>query len=169
MKRIRALSEAECETLRAAWKDGPNGRVRQRAQAVYLAHRGYGRIARSALFEVGVDTISAWLDGWERAGLRGLYDEPRAGRPPIYTPNFARAGAAIACCYGMMSSRGCCRNRPSISICRPSSRSCRSKRSTAVIWSTRHRSFPTRSATGSGPCAGWIKRRKVWCWRWSND
>ena len=93
MKKVRrredeanpALSEAECETLRAAWKDGPNGRVRRRAQAVYLAHRGYGRIALSALFEVGVDTISAWLDGWERAGLRGWYDEPRAGRPPIYT------------------------------------------------------------------------------------
>ncbi|MBK7541941.1 MAG: transposase [Candidatus Competibacteraceae bacterium] len=89
MKRIRPLSEAECETLRAAWKDRPNGRVRQRAQAVYLAHRGYGRIALSALFEVGVDTISAWLDGWERAGLRGLYDESCAGRPPIYTPDEA--------------------------------------------------------------------------------
>ena len=54
-----------------------------------LANRGYGRIALSALFEVGVDTISAWLDGWEQAGLRGLYDEPRSGRPPIYTPDEA--------------------------------------------------------------------------------
>ena len=86
MKRIEPLSDAECETLRAAWKDGPNGRVRQRAQAVYLAHRGYGRIALSLLFEVDVDTISAWLDGWERDGLCGLYDEPRSGRPRIYTP-----------------------------------------------------------------------------------
>lgn len=60
-----------------------------------MAHRGYGRIALSALFEVGVDTISAWLDGWERAGLRGLYDEPRAGRPPIYTP----AEAAQLCAW----------------------------------------------------------------------
>lgn len=89
MKRIQPLSEAECETLRAAWKAGPSSRVRQRAQAVYLAHRGYGRIALSALFEVGVDTISAWLDGWEAAGLRGLYDEPRSGRPPIYTADEA--------------------------------------------------------------------------------
>ncbi len=86
MKRIEPLSDAECETLRAAWKDGPNGRVRQRAQAVYLAHRGYGRIALPSLFEVDVDTISAWLDGWERDGLCGLYDEPRSGRPRIYTP-----------------------------------------------------------------------------------
>ena len=43
MKRIRPLNEAACETLRAAWKEGPNGRVRQRAQAAYLANRGYGR------------------------------------------------------------------------------------------------------------------------------
>lgn len=62
MKRIRPLSEAESETLRAAWKDGPNSRVRRRAQAVYLAHRGHGRIALSLLFEVDVDTISGWLD-----------------------------------------------------------------------------------------------------------
>lgn len=42
---------------------------------------GYGRIALSALFEVGVDTISAWLDGWERAGLRGCMMNPvRDGR-----------------------------------------------------------------------------------------
>ena len=86
MKRIGPLSAVECETLRAAWKDGPNSRVRQRAQAVYLAHRGYTRIALAALFEVGVDTISAWLDGWERDGLCGLSDEPRSGRPRIYTP-----------------------------------------------------------------------------------
>ncbi|MBK8508352.1 MAG: helix-turn-helix domain-containing protein [Candidatus Competibacter sp.] len=85
MKRIRSLSDAECETLRAAWKGGPNGRVRQRAQAVYLAHRGYRRIALSGFFEVDVDTISAWLDGWERDGLCGLYDGPRSGRPRIYT------------------------------------------------------------------------------------
>ena len=38
MKRIEPLSDAECETLRAAWKEGPNSRVRQRAQAVYLYH-----------------------------------------------------------------------------------------------------------------------------------
>lgn len=38
MKRIRLLSDVECEALRAAWKDRPNDRVRQqRAQAVYLA------------------------------------------------------------------------------------------------------------------------------------
>lgn len=86
MKRIRPLSEAECETMRAAWKEGPNGRVWRRAQAVYLAHRGYGRIAVASLFEVEVDTISAWLDGWERAGGCGLWDAPRSGRPTIDTP-----------------------------------------------------------------------------------
>lgn len=40
VKQIRPLIEAEYETLRAAWKDGLNGRVRQRVQVVYLAHRG---------------------------------------------------------------------------------------------------------------------------------
>ncbi|MBK8508729.1 MAG: helix-turn-helix domain-containing protein [Candidatus Competibacteraceae bacterium] len=85
MKRIGPLSAAECETLREAWKDDPNGRVRQRAQAGYSIHRGYRRIVLAALFEVYVNTINTWLDGWEDEGLWGLYDEPRSGRPPIYT------------------------------------------------------------------------------------
>ena len=85
MKRIKPLSEAECATLRCAWKDGPTARVRQRAQAVYLSHRGYRRAALAALFEVGVDTISDWLNGWEPRGLRGLYDAPRSGRPQTYS------------------------------------------------------------------------------------
>ena len=29
--------------------------------------------------------VSHWLDHWEKAGLSGLYDAPRSGRPPIYT------------------------------------------------------------------------------------
>lgn len=33
MKRIRLLSDVECEALHAAWKDGPNDRVRQAAGA----------------------------------------------------------------------------------------------------------------------------------------
>lgn len=86
MRPIGPLSEAECEALLAAWIIGPNSRVRQRAQAVYLAHRGYGRIALSLLFEVDVDTIGAWLEGWERDGLCGLLDNPHSGRPRIQAP-----------------------------------------------------------------------------------
>ena len=86
MKRIQPLSEAECESLRCAWQEGPTARVRQRAQAVYLAHRGYRRKELGKLFEVNVDTITEWLNGWEQSGLRGLYDAPRSGRPQTYTP-----------------------------------------------------------------------------------
>lgn len=86
MKRIQPLTEAECETLRCAWKEGPSARVRQRAQAVYLAHRGYRRLELAKLFEVNADTITEWLDSWEQCGVRGLYDAPRSGRPMIYTP-----------------------------------------------------------------------------------
>lgn len=35
IKRVRPLSEAAGEALRAARKDGPNSRVQNRAQAVY--------------------------------------------------------------------------------------------------------------------------------------
>jgi transposase len=85
MKRIKELSEIERETLRWAWKEGPTARVRQRAQAIYWFDRNYRRADLGKLFEVDVDTISVWLDDWERDGLRGLYDAPRSGRPPIYS------------------------------------------------------------------------------------
>ncbi len=85
MKQIEPLTEAEIDTLRAAWKAGPTARVRQRAQAVYLNHRGYRRLALAELFEVDADTITDWLNSWERQGLRGLYDGTRSGRPLCYT------------------------------------------------------------------------------------
>ena len=36
-------------------------------------------------FEVHRDTVSKWLDHWERDGIVGLLDEARSGRPPICT------------------------------------------------------------------------------------
>ena len=52
---------------------------------MYLSAQGF-RIAQLVpIFEVGRDTLSAWIDDWERDGLVGLFDAPRAGRLPIYS------------------------------------------------------------------------------------
>ena len=85
-KYVTPLTEEERATLRAAMAYGPSARVRQRAQAVYGSDQGFRIGPLAVLLDVDRDTVSAWLERWERDGLRGLYDAPRPGRPMIYTP-----------------------------------------------------------------------------------
>jgi transposase len=85
MKYVKPLTEAERVTLQEAWKYGPTARVRQRAHALYLSAQGFRIPQLVPIFEVDRDTLSGWIDDWERDGLVGLFDAPRAGRPPIYS------------------------------------------------------------------------------------
>lgn len=85
MKYVKPLTEAERVTLQEAWKYGPTARVRQRAHALYLSAQGFRIPQLVPVFEVDRDTLSGWLDDWERDGLVGLFDASRIGRPPIYS------------------------------------------------------------------------------------
>ena len=85
MKYIKPLTEAERVTLQEAWKYGPTARVRQRAHALLLSGQGFRIPQLVGIFQVDRDTLSGWMDDWERDGLVGLFDAPRTGRPPIYS------------------------------------------------------------------------------------
>jgi transposase len=85
MKFIKPLSEVEKLTLEEAYKHHGQFRVRHRAHALLLSGRGYTIEQLQAIFEVKRDTISAWLDRWERDGIVGLFDQARSGRPNIFT------------------------------------------------------------------------------------
>jgi transposase len=85
MKFVTPLTEAEQITLREARDQGPTAALRRRAQAVELSSRGYRRTVIADLLNVHSETVSGWLDLWETQGLRGLYDQPRCGRPPRFT------------------------------------------------------------------------------------
>ena len=86
MKFVTPLTEAEQLTLLDARDQGPTAALRRRAQAVELSSRGYRRTAIADLLGVHRETVSGWLDLWDTQGLRGLYDQPRGGRPPRFTP-----------------------------------------------------------------------------------
>lgn len=86
MKFVAPLTEAERITLREARDHGPTAALRRRAQAVELSSRGYRLTAIAELLEVHRETVSGWLELWASQGLRGLYDLPRCGRPPLFTP-----------------------------------------------------------------------------------
>ena len=85
MKFIKPLSEVEKLTLEEARRNHPQFRVRNRAQALLLNARAYPVAQLQRIFEVGRDTVSAWLNGWETKGIIGIFDEVRSGRPAIFT------------------------------------------------------------------------------------
>ncbi|HSR50276.1 MAG TPA: helix-turn-helix domain-containing protein [Acidobacteriota bacterium] len=83
MKFAAALTEAERQTLHEAHHNGPSRRLRQRALAVYLSAKGYTIVQLTDIVEMDRDTISGWIDAWEKRGIVGLCDAPRSGRPSI--------------------------------------------------------------------------------------
>jgi transposase len=58
------------------------GRVALRAQMVRLAARGHSVPQIAAIHACGHDVVRTWLHRYQAAGLAGLEDLPRSGRPP---------------------------------------------------------------------------------------
>ncbi|MDP3010731.1 MAG: helix-turn-helix domain-containing protein, partial [Methylococcales bacterium] len=85
LKFVKTISEEIKEQLNQMYASHLNFRVRQRAHAILLSSKGYAIAKLQDIFEVDRDTISIWLDRFERQGIVGLEDMPRSGRTPIYT------------------------------------------------------------------------------------
>jgi transposase len=58
------------------------GRVALRAQMVLLCERGYRVPQIAQIHDCGEDVVRLWLHRYGEAGIAGLADEPRGGRPP---------------------------------------------------------------------------------------
>src|ERR1051326_3781125 len=58
------------------------GRVALRAHLVLLSDRGFTVQEIAVIHACGQDVVRTWLHRYERAGIAGLEDEPRSGRPP---------------------------------------------------------------------------------------
>ncbi len=61
---------------------------------VLLLHEGERVPAVAARLGVGADAVRTWLKRFNAAGLDGLRDRPRSGRPATYTPE--QVGEVIA-------------------------------------------------------------------------
>lgn len=86
MKFVAPLSDEEQTTLNEAYRHHPAPRVRQRAQAILLNAQGYTMTQLKGLFAVRLETVSSWMTNWETKGVVGLFDPPRSGRTPSFTP-----------------------------------------------------------------------------------
>ena len=85
--RLRALSEAERTAVEklAHSRTAPARQV-ERARIVWQASQDQMAPAIAAALRLTAPTVRAWVKRFNAQGLAGLEDQPRAGRPPTYTP-----------------------------------------------------------------------------------
>ena len=85
MKFVKPLTETELETLQAMHRFHPSRRARMRAHCIVLSHQRYQLDDIAQVYQASRRRVSNWIDRWHDLGLVGLYDQPRSGRPPIYS------------------------------------------------------------------------------------
>jgi transposase len=85
MQCVAPLSDPEIQTSTDMHRLHPSRRARMRAHSILLSHQGFSLSRIADMYQVSRYAVSAWLERWPKAGLGGLYDHPRSGRPPRLT------------------------------------------------------------------------------------
>jgi transposase len=84
---VRELTAAEHESVRRlAHARTEPARLVERARIIWLSSQGQRVPAVASALRLTRATVRQWLKRFNAAGLEGLRDQPRAGRPPTYTP-----------------------------------------------------------------------------------
>lgn len=81
MRYVAALSPEEEMQLQTILHDSDKHRIRMRAQAILLSHKGYKLKVIADICQVNRDTVSQWLSRWEQDKVDSLSDAARSGRP----------------------------------------------------------------------------------------
>ena len=65
------------------FSDEESNRTKLRAQALRLSNSGYSISQISQICLTTQETVSKWIDGWEKYQFDSLIDKPRSGRTPL--------------------------------------------------------------------------------------
>lgn len=85
--RLRELTEEEQAAIeRLAHSRTAPARQVERARILWQASQGEMVPAIAAALRLTAETVRDWIKRFNTQGLAGLEDQPRAGRPPTYTP-----------------------------------------------------------------------------------
>lgn len=92
---VRELTAEEArEVQRLAHSRTAAARLVERARIVWLSAQGWRVAAIAAEVGCGAATVRLWLKRFGEAGLAGLADAPRSGRPAAYSPE--EVGTVVA-------------------------------------------------------------------------
>ena len=84
--KLRSLSSEEQDTIeKLAYSRTEAARLVERARIILLAHQGHRVPAIAQQLKLTASTVRTWLKRFNAAGLAGLHDHPRAGRPATYS------------------------------------------------------------------------------------
>lgn len=76
-------SRADLET---AMRAAPRQRAFVRMKAIHTLLRGIDHATVAKVIDVTRETLNRWINNFNKRGIDGLIDAPRAGRPPDITP-----------------------------------------------------------------------------------
>jgi len=82
---IKKLTKLQIQKLENLKDRGDTPRIRHRAHAILLSHKGTSIVELVKIFGSKRLTISQWLDRWDCGGFEDLADKPRPGAPPTLT------------------------------------------------------------------------------------
>jgi transposase len=95
--RVRPLTHQERAVIeRLAHSRTAPARQVERAKIIWLASQGQTVPAIAGRLRLHEQTVRDWLKRFNEAGLPGLGDRPRGGKPPTYTPEQVAEVVALA-------------------------------------------------------------------------
>jgi hypothetical protein len=77
LKYVSPLTEKHRHALKALMKRDHSMRARMRAHCILLSADHFTLNEISRIYEIDRDTVSIWIDKWERYGIVGLKDKKR--------------------------------------------------------------------------------------------
>lgn len=95
MRFVQPLIESEEVELRAIFHHDDSHRVRRRAHTILLSTEGFAIDEIARIYQTSRETVSSTFDRWEKAGVDGLHDSDRSGRPTKLTQE--EAAEAVEC------------------------------------------------------------------------
>jgi len=84
-KFVSPLSDEEVQTLNDLIRSDPSWRTRMRAHSILLSSRNSSIDEISIIYSVCRNSVSSWINSWNKSGVKGLRDLLRSGGPPKLT------------------------------------------------------------------------------------
>lgn len=95
-KFVNTLSEQEHSKLIGNHQTSNNFRIRNRSHAILLSSEKFSVDEIASICRADRDTVSNWIDNWNKFGFEALADDEKSGRPPLLTEEEEKKAVEIA-------------------------------------------------------------------------